>query len=100
MAGNNFFINSKNYRQKTIIYHLTIDIKHTTRNDIPANTSFPPVSHQTTNAIIAAGKIKMKPFATKMITIIPIINRRINAINPIIPYDPINNGEIVTKTFF
>ena len=42
----------------------------------------------------------MKPFAIKMITIIPIINRRINAINPIIPYDPINNGEIVTKTFF
>lgn len=60
----------------------------TIRNAIPANSSFPPVSHQTINAIMAAGKTKKMTFATKMITNIPIINKIIKAKIPINPRDP------------
>lgn len=70
------------------------------RNDIPANTSFPPVSHHTTKATIAAGKMKIKTLAIKIITIIPIINKRINATSPVKPYDPINKVEIITNILF
>ena len=73
---------------------------HIMRNDIPANNSFPPVSHHTIMATIAAGKIKIRTLATKIITIIPIISKRINPISPVRPYDPINNGESITIRFF
>ena len=62
----------------------------TIRNAIPANSSFPPVSHQTIKAIIPAGNTKKITLATKMIKNIPIITNKTSPRIPINPKEPIN----------
>lgn len=52
------------------------------------------MSHQTTRAIIPAGKIKKNTFAIKIMTNIPIINNKNKQRIPINPREPIKKNDM------
>ena len=66
---------------------------------IPARTSFPPVIHQTTKAIMPAGKTKNITFAMKIMTNMPIIKNRNRTRSPVTPYEPISNSDSIIKRY-